>query len=398
MQVDDQGIVAHSLPGTDAQSCAFPGVCLLPSGRWLVSYRAAPTKAGMQGQHPRVCWSDDEGATWSEPIRPFSPIRWGDVPGSFRTAHVTTLADGDLLAALCWVDDTDPYKPFFNEETEGLLDARICLSRSTDEGESWSTAEFVETGALNVPVPLTGPILHLGGQADRQRLAIQLETNKPYLDPQPWHHRSMLLHSSDSGRSWAEHVVTSDDPHRQIFYWDQRPAVLGEAELLNLFWTFDRVNGEYLNIHARRSENNGSDWSPLWDTGVPGQPAPAVRLADGQLVMVYVDRTTSPKIKLRTSTDNGLQWPLETELTLFAQETSKNLTQPGDMQTAWNEMYDYALGLPTTTLLPDDDVLVVFYAGASGDATGIQWLRLRSESAVGDVGSLSERRIKYPSD
>lgn len=377
MKIIQQGIVAHSQPGTDTQSCAFPGICLLPSGRWLVTFRAAPTKAGMQDQHPRVCWSDDSGKTWSEPIRPFQPPSHGTTPGSFRTAYATLLADGMLLAALCWVDDTDPTKEFFNEETEGLLDTRICLSRSNDSGATWSPAAFVETAPLDMPIPLTGPILNLGGTAGKETLAIQIELNKPYLDPAPWRHRSMLLLSEDSGHTWTKQIVTSDDPQLQVFYWDQRPSSTGEGELLDLFWTFDRSTGEYLNIHARRSENNAHDWSPLWDTGVPGQPAPAVRLTDGRLAMVYVDRTAAPTIKLRTSDDNGHHWSAETELTLFAQQKAQDLSRPGDMQTAWNEMYDYALGLPTTTLLPNGDMLVVFYAGPSGNQTNIHWQRLQ---------------------
>jgi hypothetical protein len=39
-------------------------------------------------------------------------------------------------------------------------------------------------------------------------------------------------------------------------------------------------------------------------------------------------------------------------------------------------MYEFALGLPTTALLPDGDVLVVFYAGPSGDETDIHLQRL----------------------
>jgi hypothetical protein len=377
MQIIDQGIVAHSQAGTDRQSCAFPGVCVTSSGRWLVSFRAAPSKAGMGGQHPLICWSDDAGTTWSETGRPFQPPPSGATPGSFRTAYITALPDDTLIAALCWVDDTDPTRPFFNEETEGLLDTKICLSRSVDGGRHWSPCELVDTAPIDDPAPLTGPILNLGSGPEGDLLACQFELNKHYLDTTPWNHRSVLLLSRDGGRTWPEHVITSEVGDAGVFYWDQRPSVVGVGELVDLFWTFDRTTGDYLNIHARRSVNRGRDWSPLWDTGVPGQPAPAVRLADGRLVMVYVDRTAAPTIKVRTSDDDGHRWPAETERTLFAQRADRDLEHPGDMQTAWNEMYDFALGLPTTALLPGGDVLVVFYAGRSGDETDIHWQRLR---------------------
>lgn len=383
MQTIDQGLVANSITGSDRQSLAFPGVCVLSSGRWLISLRAGPAKASMEGQHPLLCWSDDEGATWSEPTCPFQPPQYDGTSGSFRAAYVTELADNRLVAALCWVDDSDPTRPFFNEATEGLLDTRICLSHSRDNGASWSLARFVDSELDSVPTPLTGPIICLGGASDRQQLAIQLEINKSYLDQAPWHHQSVLLFSHDGGRNWTDHVVASDDPELRIFYWDQRPSVVGDNQLLNLFWTFDRLSGEYLNIHARRSPNNGRDWSLVWDTGVPGQPAPALRLADGRLAMVYVDRTTQPTIKLRTSDDDGHRWPVKSERTLFPHNALPdlsrldNLSQPGNMQTAWDEMSRFALGLPATALLKGGDALVVFYAGPAADTTSIHWQRLR---------------------
>lgn len=383
MQIFDQGIVAISQPGTDRQSCAFPGVSVLASGRWLVSFRAAPTKIGLQEQHVLVSWSDDDGETWSEPSRPFQPPRYaGSTPGTFRAAYITQLADNSLLAALCWVDHTDPARPFYNEDTEGLLDTRICLSRSHDDGATWSPPEFAESEFSNVPTPLTGPILRLVDTAGKEQLAIQFEINKPYDDLTPWHHRSVLLLSTDSGVAWPAHSVASDDPQRRIFYWDQRPVVLDNNEILNLFWTFDRVSGEYLNIHARRSQNAGLDWSSLHDTGVPGQPAQGLQLPDGRLVMVYVDRTTVPAIRLRISTDNGARWPKETERTLFTHDTSEDFSKPGDMQAAWDEMSRFALGLPATAMLPDGDALVVFYSGRSADETSIQWLRLHDETTT----------------
>ena len=54
-------------------SRAFPGVCVLPSGRWLCGFRGAITKDAVEGQSAYLTWSDDRGATWSAPAAPFQP-------------------------------------------------------------------------------------------------------------------------------------------------------------------------------------------------------------------------------------------------------------------------------------------------------------------------------------
>jgi hypothetical protein len=45
------------------------------------------------------------------------------------------------------------------------------------------------------------------------------------------------------------------------------------------------------------------------------------------------------------------------------------------MQDAWARWKVFA-GLPATTLLPDGDVIVVYYSGRQTDETAIHWLRL----------------------
>lgn len=68
-----------------------------------------------------------------------------------------------MLAVLLWVDHSDPSLPFFNEETEGVLDMRILISFSEDNGESWSEPALVDTLPFYEPMVLTDPVLLLPG-------------------------------------------------------------------------------------------------------------------------------------------------------------------------------------------------------------------------------------------
>lgn len=373
MKIVDRGLVFLGEEGGDSASACFHGVCVLPDGRWLVAFRAAPKKADTYPQRVLVTWSDDEGQSWSPPAEPPACPPIGHAAGAWRAGQPTALGGRRVALVLYWVDASDPGRPFFNEETEGLLASRIFLTLSDDAGQTWNVPQLLDTAPFTMPTPITGPLLLLPSG----EWAIQFETNKSYHDTSVWHHQSVLMYSSDDGQTWPESSSVASDPEARIFYWDQRPGLLADGSLLDLFWTFDRRRAVYLNIHARASDDNGRTWSDLWDTGVPGQPAPPASLPDGRIVMPYVDRQPAPTIKLRTSTDGGRTWPDGTELTLDAPLDRAEQHGKASMQDAWSEMAAFSVGLPTTGRLPDGDVLVVYYAGLKPDHTGLYWVRLR---------------------
>jgi hypothetical protein len=371
LKIMRKGTVVRCEPGTDRQSCAFPQVAVLPTGRWLVSCRAASTKGGNAGQHVLFSLSDDEGLTWSVPEAPLIPPMVNGRPGQFRTLAFTALGGSRVLATFSWVDHSDPTLPFFNEQTEGLLDSRILFAESGDGGRTWSASTLMDTSPFNVPTPTTGPVLRLPDG----ELICQFETNKPYLDTSKWVHSSVMMFSRDGGRTWPRHSVVTRHP--TIFYWDQRPQILSGGRIFDLFWTYDNVAACYLNIHARESRDAGRTWSELWDTGVPGQPAPAVELPDGRLLIVYVDRTTAPAIRARLSRDGGRTWPADTQFSIYDSQLDPQTRTKAAMADAWSEMGKFSVGLPATAALPNGDVLVVYYAGSETDRTNVEWVRLR---------------------
>jgi hypothetical protein len=371
MKIVSNGIVYQSGKRSDRRSCAFPAICMSPSGRWLCAFRAAPAKSAVAGQRPLLTWSDDQGQSWAEPSAAFSPLELEGKLGTFRGAALTPLADGTLVAVASWVNHSNPSLPFYNPETEGLLDTRIFLFRSADDGETWSPPTPVDTSPFGVPTPLTGPILRL----HNGEMACQFELNKHYWDPSVWRHSSVLLFSKDGGRSWPEHVITSNDPTNRIYYWDQRPGVLSDGRVLDAFWTYDNKEATYLNIHARVSVDHGRSWSEMWDTQVPGQPAPPVSLPDGRVALVYVDRTGAPAIKMRASNDGGITWPEAGEIVLHAPPVPPQSTSKAGMNDAWAEMARFSVGLPATALTGNGEVVVVYYAGPHFDETSIHWVR-----------------------
>lgn len=369
------GVVAASVEGTDRQSCAFAGICVLPGGRWMCGFRAAPTK-GSTRETALLTWSDDEGKTWSDPREIVQPPVVEGKPGRFRCAYLTPLGGHKVMAIFCWIDDTDPSLPFFNTETEGLLETRPCLAVSEDAGETWSEPWFFDTSPYPIPATITGPVMRLASG----ELACQFELNKTYYDTSVWRHSSITMVSNDGGRTWPAHSVSSNDPTNRVFYWDQRSSALPDGRILDLFWTYDNVDAVYLNIHGRESLDNGRSWGDMWDTGVPGQPSQPVYLPGGDVAMAYVDRTGPTEIKVCASKDFGRTWDRESEVTIYSLKSQSQTWKKGVMQDAWAEMGQFSAGLPAATSCPNGDMLVVYYAGPDTDHTDIRWARLRKSN------------------
>ncbi len=373
MLVEDSGEIYRGKPGGRFSSATFPYVCISRSGRWLCAFRGAPAKVPTEGQHVLLTWSDDCGKTWRDPFPPFLPPAVDGRPGLFRIAGLTRLHGGRLMAAINWVDHSHPEAPYFNEITEGLLDTRVFLSYSDDDGATWTPPRIMDTSPFNVPTPLTGSIIRFVDD----ELACQVELNKHYDDTEPWSHASVLLFSTDGGLTWPRHCVVTQDPENKIFYWDQRVSLLPDGRLFDAFWTYDRENSCYLNIHTSFSDDRGRTWTALRDSGVAGQPGPVFALEDGEFVMPVVDRSGPPKITLRRSADDGTTWPYENVLVVYDSEGATQTREKSSMQDAWAEMYAFSVGLPSVAQFPGGGGLLVYYAGPETDSTGIHWAKIK---------------------
>ena len=143
-------------------------------------------------------------------------------------------------------------------------------------------------------------------------------------------------------------------------------------------------------IFFAKSEDDGETWSepeimdrspfhvPTPITGVRSQPASSVLQLDGRIAMVYVDRTGPPVIKKGISSDRGRNWPDNTEIVLHQTSPGSQTWNKKSMQDAWAEMGEFSLGLPTSTLLENGDVLFVYYSGPHTDQTDIKRVRIRT--------------------
>jgi hypothetical protein len=73
-----------------------------------------------------------------------------------------------------------------------------------------------------------------------------------------------------------------ENPDRRSCAFPQVCA-MPDGGILDLFWTYDNRTGQYLNIHARRSEPDYHWWTEIRNTGVPG-PCDSTRYSRGKCV------------------------------------------------------------------------------------------------------------------
>jgi hypothetical protein len=116
---------------------AFPDVCRLADGRLQCIFYASYAHVGVPNERwPRggkigVCWSKDEGRTWSEPETLF------DSPADDRDPSITQLKDGRLVCS------------FFTSGSARDRSPRACRSlgrAAADRRRSWS--EFARARAI----------------------------------------------------------------------------------------------------------------------------------------------------------------------------------------------------------------------------------------------------------
>ncbi len=372
MKIVARGTLHQGEVGSNRAVATFPMVLGLKDGRVLATYKAGPNKDSDRATL-ELCWSEDQGQSWTEPITLESPRIRGK-KGSLWVAYPTQLSSGRLVLVSMWVDrESFPGSKIFHSETEGCLPMTVLWSESDDGGRSWSPWRVIPTPDELGPPSVTSPLMELAGG----RLALSVETNKPYLDASKWYQRVVYLYSEDEGRSWSAPHTVSQDPTGRMFNWDQRAGVAPDGRIVTFTWYFDSQEGNYLNIQRRISLDEGWSWSDPEDLGFTDQAATPAILPDGRTVLAWVDRFGTQSIRARLAPAIDAAFPAETEIVIYDHaavlrsrpSAGVNMADTLDVMSAWS------YGLPYATVLSNGEVLLVYYAGLT-ERMDVKWVRL----------------------
>ena len=375
MRIEDRGLIYDATLRPPSQRVtSFCELVRLDDGTLLCVFQVGPCKNDAASTI-RLCRSDDEGHAWHDLPCCFETSYRG-VPGSFSGGVIAEVELGRLMLAATWFDRSEPQRPLFDPESQGLLHGKILKAFSTDGGMTWTAWEEIATPGLS-GCSLTGPLLAFSDGA----LGLALESYKVFDDPSPQHHAAWLFVSRDGGRSFPDRFLVAQDPRHHIYYWDQRLCVGPEPdELLVMFWTHDLREQKDLLVHLRRGSLCGSELklSPIQQTSIPGQIAAPLYLPDGRLVALVVARAEPSTITLRQSFDGGESWPSDAALIVYTHDERALLSQGStniDYNAYWADMARWSFGHPTLRSLEADRLLAVYYAGPP-DNMSVHWARV----------------------
>lgn len=366
MRVETRSVVYDAAAQRESGRVAFfDGVVKLASRTWLCGFTAGKTKHHYEGTI-RLCRSRDGAQSWE--LAPWKfETRIGGAAGSLAGAELVEVEPGRLLLFTTWFDRTDPERPLFDPQTEGILRSRQLVAESRDDGESWSAWRVAPTPGLS-GTAITGPVLKWNDGT----IGFCFERFKEFDDPSPPRHGAWLVVSRDGGRTYEPPHLVAADPQQKIYYWDQRLCAGREpGEYFGLFWTHDRAEKRDRRVHFIRGSIHQGDSSrrqPM-ETAIPGQIAAPLLLDDGRLLAFVVDRQRPGTLRLWVSHDRGHSWPESESLIVHEHDEQARLSQGLvniDFAQYWEDMAQWSFGHPAIRQYDERRVLVTYYAGPPG--------------------------------
>lgn len=242
-----------------------PYVVVLPDGVWLCAFTTGAGHEGAGGQHIVATRSNDQGKTWSEPVK-IEPET--GPPASWVMPYLTTF--GRVYAFYDYNGDKIAYLPNSERKIRDDMLGWYCYKYSDDGGRTWSERYRlpVRTTACDLANQWGGKVQVMWGIGKPQHLSDE----------------SMIFgftklgkYMLDDGEGWffrCDNINTERDPSKLV--WKNLPE------------------GDHGVRHP--------------DFGSVQEEHNLVELSDGTLYCVY--RTTNGFPAFSISTDKGASWSL----------------------------------------------------------------------------------------
>jgi sialidase-1 len=344
----------------------------------------------------------DHSIVYTNPI-PTLRSRHAFFPGMER------LPNGDLIAMF-------PIGEAFES-----ADQQVHLTRSTDQGKTWSKAQLIHPqvpkglGSLK-PVRLKdGSLVAIGYvfyHPDPETLAnpqtgglptgenlitISTDQGKTWAKPErlvhnrkevlelsgpaiqiqngdllalgypmlPWDGQrpsgivGVLLRSKDGGKSWDDRSLYFNHP--PVSPLEARLCQLSDGRIVAIVWALDESSGKCHPNLVVVSSDNGNTWSDPIDTGMEAQASNVLALEDGKLLSIHAHRQSEPTgIFVRHVDFSGNRWKVLAEAPLWNRAAALQVKGFADMGA------NLKFGQPSLLSLGNNEFLAYHWAIENG--------------------------------
>ena len=181
--------------------------------------------------------------------------------------------------------------------------------------------------------------------------------------------KTVALVSHDRGQTWPEYLDIMDGTADGVIHFEQSVVELPDRRLLAVAWAYEEATGKSRpNPYAICAD--GQVFSEIKSTGLRGETAKIHALPDGRILCLY-RRTDAPGLWGNLSHLDGSVWVNDEQMPLWQGSSSIMNAEATTSQA----LADLKFGFPSMTLLPDGDILAVFWC-QEADVYNIRWLRI----------------------
>jgi sialidase-1 len=215
---------------------------------------------------------------------------------------------------------------------------------SHDNGHTWSEPNYIDTRGMpfaNLEGPTDAPIEMPDGSIVMGVIAYRLNGDARDI-------ASVMLRSSDEGKTWKYLSTIADDPGGTLGGFVEPGLVRTKSGRIVAGL---RNHGPDNAIWVTYSDDDGKSWVPVKKTEMIGHPVDLIQLSDGRLMASYGVRTQHARpegVRACFSDDNGATWDIQTEVQIR------------------NDFSNWDVGYPESLELPDGRVLTVYYGNLFG--------------------------------
>lgn len=305
----------------------------------------------------------DEGKTWEKGLSPTCHDETFYPEKGYIMAHITEIEPKELIAVYGLID-TDTSRPMFNPATDGMQNSVVRITKSFDNGKSWSNPRNIEFNTADIIVP--SKIINLPDGT----LGFPCEMHDHWEGGYKEGNCSRFIKSYDRGDTFPEGNIMAAD--NGILYGDARPTFI-DNKLVIFLWTLDLVKMEDKPIHFISTENNAETWSNPAPLHITTQIMSPLYFDKGVMLAIHQDRfSENPGLKAIISYDNGLNWDKKTETTLYGADNKPDGTNP------FAQFDQFQFGYSSLLKTGDNTCLASFWH-TNGTTTSISVIKISIE-------------------